>query len=172
MEIQLSPDSIVVKIIAVILFIIGVYVLIYSIYDVFRSYKSMFWVPVEAVMIKNVISYSENVSYNDGRKEVSHIYRPEISYKYEVRGFSYTGNRIYWMDALMGNSHLTAPMHVLDFIGETDPGERFAVYFDPDNHGRSVVFRGISNYGICSTCIGLLAAALCLYAAITILTKV
>lgn len=173
MVIELSPDSIVLKITAVILFITGIYVLIYSIYDVFRSYKSMTWLPVQAVMMKNVISYAEDVSYDvDGNKKISHVYKPEITYKYEIRGVSYTGNRIYWIDALLGSKHLTAPMHVLDFIGETDPGERFTVYFDPDNNGRSVVFRGISSYGVYGMCFSLIAGALCIYAAITMLTQV
>ena len=172
MVIEFPPGSIMDKIVGVIFFAIGVYVLISILCDVFRSYQSMTWLPVEAVMIKNGISYSENVSYDqDGIKQTSHVYKPEITYKYEIRGVSYNGNRIYWIDALLGSKHLTAPMHVIDFIGEIDPGEKFTVYFDPTNVKRSVVFRGVSYYGVFDICISLIASALCIYAAITILTR-
>lgn len=89
---------------------------------------SRYWLPVPA----EVISATTETSTRSSGRGSSTTRTPRITYRYEVAGQSYTGNRaaFFYSDSSAG-----------DFIRRFPPGKLTTAYYDPQNPSVAVLVR-------------------------------
>ena len=103
--------------------------LIWNLRNLWLSLRSKYWNEVDCEIIESHVE----ITYIRGRS-----YHPIISYRFNVNGFDYEGNKIkyggMWRTESVAN----------DYCERYRVGDKVKISFDPMNHKRSVLEPGAS----------------------------
>jgi Protein of unknown function (DUF3592) len=103
--------------------------LIWSLRNLWLALRSKYWNEVDCEIIESDVK----ITQLKGKS-----YRPMISYRYNVNGFDYEGNKIKY-GATWGSESVAN-----DYCEKYPVGKIVKVSFDPMNHNRSVLEPGAS----------------------------
>ena len=127
------------------LFTAGMILSVYLGGAVLRGYNTMEWQQTNGIVYRSTMIQTTQLGEEA-------LYQPDISYRYQFRGESYSGENLYRTD-LPFNPEPALAEHL-----ETFPvGSVQLIYFNPDNPAESVLVQGVQTQLL----VGLIFALTC-----------
>ena len=109
--------------------LVGLTGLIWSLRNLWLALQSKYWNEVDCEIIESDVK----ITQLKGKS-----YRPMISYRYNVNGFDYEGNKIKY-GATWGSESVAN-----NYCEKYPVGKKVKISIDPNNYGRSVLEPGAS----------------------------
>jgi hypothetical protein len=110
-----------------------------------RGFNTLDWQQTNGIMYRSTMSQTTQLGEQS-------LFQPDVEYRYQYRGDTYTGNKLYFTD-----SPFSGAGNLAETLGAFPVGSVQLIYINPKNPTEAVLIRGVQSQLV----LGLIFALAC-----------